>query len=94
MVAALLWDLPSCKGLSTSSIQQLPTYVYDKAAPQQSSSADCQLDGEDVCAVCRCDFATGDEVISLPQCNHIFHADCISRWLKRSATCPLCRASI
>jgi hypothetical protein len=28
------------------------------------------------------------------KCNHIFHKDCISQWVKSSATCPICRYNI
>lgn len=28
------------------------------------------------------------------KCNHIFHIDCISQWVKTSATCPICRYNI
>ena len=24
-------------------------------------------------------------------CNHIYHYECISKWIKSSTTCPLCR---
>jgi hypothetical protein len=50
--------------------------------------------GDQICSICRCDFGKGDEVSRLPSCNHLFHADCISEWLSRSHTCPVCRADV
>ena len=44
-----------------------------------------------ICAICL-DYAVGaSETDTLP-CGHTFHGKCISEWLKRSSTCPLCRA--
>lgn len=27
-------------------------------------------------------------------CGHMFHSDCILKWIERSSTCPLCRQSL
>ena len=42
------------------------------------------------CAVCKEDFDVGSEVLKLP-CRHVFHSDCISAWLEKDSTCPMCR---
>ncbi|KAI8910313.1 hypothetical protein EDD86DRAFT_237826, partial [Gorgonomyces haynaldii] len=44
------------------------------------------------CAICLEDFKMEDEkpIVRLP-CHHLYHKDCISQWLKNSATCPHCR---
>ncbi|TXG66868.1 hypothetical protein EZV62_008143 [Acer yangbiense] len=49
-------------------------------------------DGDDVqmCAICQEEFLVGIEVTSLP-CSHIYHGDCIVKWLRTSHCCPLCR---
>ena len=33
-----------------------------------------------------------DVTISWGECNHCFHLECISRWLRSNNTCPLCSA--
>ncbi|KAK9276915.1 hypothetical protein L1049_006453 [Liquidambar formosana] len=44
------------------------------------------------CAVCLCKIEEGEEMREL-RCDHLFHRDCLDRWLgHRHATCPLCRA--
>ncbi|KAL6006831.1 hypothetical protein ACLOJK_032327 [Asimina triloba] len=42
------------------------------------------------CAICLNDSTVGTEVARLP-CKHIFHSECILRWLSMHHICPLCR---
>lgn len=42
------------------------------------------------CAVCAEGLRLGAEVKRIP-CGHVFHHDCISRWLSVNYSCPLCR---
>ncbi|KAF0890112.1 hypothetical protein E2562_037680 [Oryza meyeriana var. granulata] len=45
------------------------------------------------CAICLGEFAAGDALRRGPGCGHRFHAECAERWLRLSATCPVCRDS-
>ncbi|KAF8377255.1 hypothetical protein HHK36_030630 [Tetracentron sinense] len=46
------------------------------------------------CAVCLSKFQEGEKIREL-KCNHVFHKDCLGKWLQHdSATCPLCRSSV
>lgn len=42
----------------------------------------------DPCAICQDDMTAGEEVRRLP-CAHVFHAECIARWLPIKLMCPL-----
>lgn len=42
------------------------------------------------CVICMETFVEGDEIRRLP-CLHIFHKDCIDRWLGRVGSCPVCK---
>ncbi|KAK4567175.1 hypothetical protein RGQ29_003128 [Quercus rubra] len=44
----------------------------------------------DPCSICLNDFCDGSEVMVMP-CLHLYHKDCIVRWLETSHLCPLCR---
>ena len=47
---------------------------------------------EGTCAVCMMEFEKDQEVSEL-KCNHIFHKDCVMKWLKEyNYKCPVCRA--
>ncbi|WP_422139651.1 RING finger domain-containing protein [Endozoicomonas sp. ALC020] len=47
----------------------------------------------DNCPVCLETFA-GKKVMVLKQCKHMFHRDCLERWLSKNSTCPSCRTSL
>ena len=45
------------------------------------------------CLICLEIFKEGDNTIILP-CIHIFHSDCIKKWLQKQKVCPLCKYKI
>ena len=38
-------------------------------------------------------FVKNDEIMNLP-CVHIFHSNCIKKWMKRQDICPICKNKI
>lgn len=48
------------------------------------------------CVVCLTSFKNRDQVWKLSNCSHVFHKQCLERWLRYDArmTCPLCRTSL
>ncbi|KNA19834.1 hypothetical protein SOVF_057860 [Spinacia oleracea] len=51
-----------------------------------------QEESRESCAVCLYEFSNGEEIRWLSNCNHIFHKDCVDRWIDLDhRTCPLCR---
>ncbi|XP_071698272.1 E3 ubiquitin-protein ligase At1g63170-like [Rutidosis leptorrhynchoides] len=52
------------------------------------------ISGEDaVCCICLAKYTDDDLLRELP-CTHFFHTECVDRWLKINATCPLCKFDI
>ena len=45
------------------------------------------------CSICIIDFESEDK-ISITNCNHIFHTDCITEWGKYKTECPICREKL
>ena len=45
------------------------------------------------CCICLEDYKDNDKGIYLP-CLHLFHKDCISKWLRRKKFCPFCKLEI
>jgi hypothetical protein len=52
------------------------------------------------CAVCLQDFdlsgsyADGERILKTKLCRHVFHKECLERWLQQNRTCPLCRTDL
>lgn len=77
-------DTPS--SIEHSIAELIPVRKYSKS--------DLELEGENdhTCAICLCEFEEGDELRTLPECAHSFHAPCIDMWFYSHTSCPICRA--
>ncbi|KAK3779546.1 hypothetical protein RRG08_045292 [Elysia crispata] len=51
------------------------------------------VDAQLQCAICMEDFELGTEVRKLP-CDHMYHSECIVKWLEMHGTCPVCRKDL
>ncbi|KAL0367844.1 UNVERIFIED_CONTAM: putative E3 ubiquitin-protein ligase RHA4A [Sesamum radiatum] len=49
---------------------------------------------DSLCCVCLGEFEVKEELVQVPSCKHIFHIDCLRRWLLKNSTCPLCRSPV
>jgi len=45
---------------------------------------------EKQCIICLEEFKKGDEQKTVP-CFHVFHSDCINKWLTKNNSCPICK---
>lgn len=94
-------DPRSPKGASEDLLAAIPAQAfedYKRARRQSSEDSDegSQLLGEDLamsCSICLCDFEADDLVKELP-CRHLFHGEELDEWLRKNASCPICRASL
>jgi hypothetical protein len=68
---------PSQQPARARDIQSLPTL---------RAAEGCQ--GE--CCICMDQYSAGQVVKTLP-CLHVFHGDCVDKWLKQSGNCPICK---
>ncbi|XP_051981776.1 E3 ubiquitin-protein ligase Praja-2-like isoform X1 [Xyrauchen texanus] len=57
--------------------------------PQITVQAD-NTEQEQCCAIC-CSEYVNDEIATLLPCRHMFHKLCVTLWLRKSGTCPVCR---
>eukprot|EP00667_Euglena_gracilis_P018008 EG_transcript_19053 len=66
-------------------IQSLPEV---KVAPEHLDCSD-----KTSCMVCLEAFRVGQAALQLP-CSHMFCPECITEWLRRHRTCPMCREEV
>jgi len=64
-------------------IETLPTSILKKKIENSSIQ----------CIICMEDFKEGDKVSTLP-CFHVFHTNCIDKWLLKTHTCPICKFKV
>ena len=46
------------------------------------------------CSICLNDITLFDKEVSVLNCGHFFHNNCLSDWLKQQMNCPECRAVV
>lgn len=71
------------RGLSKWDLEKIDTFVFTDYK---------EVNGYKDCSICLAEFDLGELVMSLP-CDkkHAFHSHCITTWLKRQNSCPLCQ---
>ncbi|KAF0902923.1 hypothetical protein E2562_019860 [Oryza meyeriana var. granulata] len=74
-----------------------PAYAYVGRSDDglhAGATATVAASGGRECAVCLGAVRDGEMVRRLPACMHVYHAECIDRWLAAHRTCPLCRCEL
>ena len=71
---------PSAELLAT--VARLPSTTLEEDMPN----------GQE-CQICLVRMRAGEEVLTLP-CFHLYHRDCIQRWLAVQRTCPVCKYDV
>ncbi|KAK9749429.1 hypothetical protein RND81_02G124900 [Saponaria officinalis] len=99
---SLLVSLVSALGLIPVSLDPNPTPHFHNPAhqpkpaklllPLMKLSDVEEKDDSEYCAVCLYEVCDEEEIRWLDNCRHIFHRNCIDRWIELDHdTCPLCR---
>lgn len=77
--------------MSQSDVSQLPIVTMDDwtRTARRSRHSTCS----EICAICTENLAARDQITILP-CGHLFHFDCVGKWLSFRRTCPICRHEV
>ncbi|UJR10238.1 hypothetical protein I4U23_014451 [Adineta vaga] len=70
------------QSLTDEQINRLPTEPFQGARNKS--------DEENKCSVCWDDFEQ-NQILRRLRCFHLYHKDCIDKWLKDNNQCPICR---
>ncbi|OIV98974.1 hypothetical protein TanjilG_29377 [Lupinus angustifolius] len=74
-------------GLSKEIIDMLPTSKYKLSSLFNRKSYVKR------CVICQMTYRRGDQQIKLP-CNHVYHGECITKWLSINKKCPVCNIEV
>ena len=80
---------PAANGAGGEQGGSLVAKVFDKEHPPVVLGASLS----DSCSICLEGMMRGEKVSHLP-CMHSFHHGCISPWLQRNFSCPLCKQRV
>ncbi|KAK4429771.1 E3 ubiquitin-protein ligase [Sesamum alatum] len=69
---------------------ELEIVVVNGGKDEDGAGGDSSVSAEESCSICLEGFSDGGLGTRLP-CNHVFHENCIVRWLRGNHVCPLCR---
>ena len=78
-------NISSNKGLNDETINNYPT--------SKIKNINDLSENKKKCLICLDEFKNGQKSIILP-CIHIFHCECIKKWMKKENFCPLCKNKI
>ncbi|KAL2942155.1 RING-H2 finger protein ATL11 [Bienertia sinuspersici] len=85
-------------GLGAAVIEGFPKFAYSSKGIDTDTDTDTDTHTKTMmnseCVVCLGAFEDNDMLRLLPKCSHVFHQDCIDKWLQSHSTCPLCRANL
>ncbi|KAE9584581.1 hypothetical protein Lal_00021746 [Lupinus albus] len=77
-----------------SDVHDVDTAIDEGGVLAAGTEKERLISGEDaVCCVCLAKYVDDDELREMP-CFHIFHVECIDKWLKINASCPLCKSEV
>lgn len=73
-------------GLDPSLLRSFPIVEYSNLKGRKDVTLEC--------TVCLSEYTDSDTLRMLSVCHHVFHQDCIDKWLASRTSCPICRSDL
>lgn len=84
-------ECQDCHRHREDKLAAIPVFAYGDVATGLPTNSSTTFANK-ACAICLDDYADTDVVRILPRCLHVFHKECIDKWLcVKSLQCPICR---
>ncbi|XP_015973327.1 NEP1-interacting protein 2 isoform X1 [Arachis duranensis] len=84
-VSSNIYENKGVTGMAQSVILKLPFQKFKSNKKLMYMSS---------CSICFQDFEDEELIRILPKCGHIFHLQCIDKWLIQQGSCPMCRTHV
>lgn len=89
--AALAASSSSCIGANDADIARLPQHIWgEKEGEESKRSGQEQEEDDERCSICLDTYVVAVSRVTTLHCHHLFHSECITRWLRERHRCPLC----
>lgn len=90
------------KGLDEATINSLPTFLHTSLTCSSPGGGRGVEGGGGAslvrevseCPICLGLFEENERMKVIPKCMHVYHLECLDKWLQSHANCPLCRSTI
>lgn len=88
---------PKCSSTTTTKTCSWTSRIRSSSSSSTPFNSDTMIRLGDIskscCDICMMDYEPGDEISESkhPNCEHIFHKECILDWMQKKHTCPCCR---
>lgn len=88
------WQQTAPQGIDRNSVGALLELLPLRRSKGDSDVLNQAVEGMSECTICQLEYEEGDEISTLPMCMHTYHTACISAWLKKQPTCPVCSRDV